>query len=277
MIGHYSIYPNVIDYLSTTYVNPVGIAYDITGNRIAIVDFQSKVTVIDATTFAVLNITLVENLSPDIASIGFDSVGNRFFVGTDNPNGKVHIISGIDYSITLNVISGINSPTYRGFCFDYSTDRLFISSYGQLTAQPISKILVYKLSDLTLLTSFNADKASGIEIDTTGRKLYVAGHTSANIKVYDIDTFALLNTITGNVNFDLSLVYGITQDPINSDLMIIQDYNLNKLCLLQKSTNSIIKQVKGFTTARFSVFVNDKIYVTLGTTTNRVAVIKRFY
>ncbi|PIF30757.1 hypothetical protein CLU81_1204 [Flavobacterium sp. 9] len=276
MMGYYSIYPNVIDYLSTTYANPVGIAYDVTGNRIAIVEFKTKVSFIDATTFKVLNTILASSLDLFIASIGFDSVNNRFFVGSDNVNGKVHIISGIDYSVTLNAIYVPTESIYRDFRFDYSTDRMFISCYGA-ASQPISKISVHKISDLTLITSFDADKASGIEIDTTARKFYVAGHTSANIKVYDLDTYSLLNTITGSGDFALSLVYGITQDPSNSDYMIIQDYNLNKLCLLQKSTNTIIKQIKGFTSARLSVFINDKIYVTLGNTTNRVAVIKKFY
>lgn len=263
MIGHYPIYPNTITYLSATYTNPLGIAYDAVGNRIAIVDFQTKVTFINATTYAVITTVLASSLDSGIATIAFDSVNNRFLVGSDSVNGKVHLISGVDYSITLNVISTTSTQAvYRGVVFDYSTDRMFISCFGNPTTQPLSNIIVHKISDFSFVTSFNADKASGIEIDTTARKLYVAGHTSANVKVYDIDTFTLLNTITGSGDYALSLAYGITQDPNNSDYMIVQDFTLNRLVLLRKSTNSFINVMKGVTSARMSVIVNGKIHVT---------------
>lgn len=279
MIGHFPIYPNVVGYLAATYTNPVGIAYDAVGNRIAIVDFGDKVTFINATTYAVLHTISLPSALNKIAAIGFDSVNNNFYVGEDgdipSPNGKIRVFSGVDYSETASFYHS-SFATYRGFCFDYSTDRMFVSCYGIAGSQPISTIEIYKISDHSYITSFNADKASGIEIDTTARKLYVAGHSSANVKVYDIDTFSLLNTITGAGDLTLSLAYGITQDPNNSDLMIVQDYTNNKLLVLRKSTNSFINQMKGVTTPRISVFVGSKIHVTQATI-NKVSEYLLFY
>lgn len=277
MIGHFPIYPSFIPYLAATYTNPLGIAYDVVGNRIAIVDFGSKVTFIDATTYSVLHTLSYPLTTNNIAAAGFDSVNNHFYLGEDGPNanGKIRVISGVDYSEITNFNNSAYA-VYRGFCFDHSTDRMFVSCFGTAGTQPISTIEIYKISDHSYITSFNADKASGIEIDTTARKLYVAGHSSANVRVYDIDTFTLLNTITGSGDFSMSTAYGITQDPNNSDLMIVQEFTLNKLLLLRKSTNSIIGKMGGVTNPRMSVFVGTKIHVTQATI-NKVSEYLSFY
>lgn len=266
MIGHFPIYTSIIKYLPTALTNPVGLVYDATGGRIAVADISGgsgMILFLNSTTFALLHTINVSGRST--SGLGFDPINNRFWVGEDssvgNPNGRIRVYSGVDYSEITNFFNSAYA-NYRGFCFDYSIDRVFVSCAGAATLQPISTIEVYKISDYSFVGSFNCDKSIGIEIDVSNRKLYVAGGTSANIRTYNLDTFALVDTITGTGDFALSTVYGITQDPVNSDLMIVQDVTLNKLVLLRKSTNTIIGKSGGVTGARMSIFANGKIYIT---------------
>lgn len=270
MIGRFPLNINEIVYFGNV-INPVGIAYDSIRDRIAVINYGGDLVIFNAADMSIITSVSIE---PGIfkGALDFDLVGDRFFLGRDAPPGDIKIIDANTYTVTTIATTYISTqPVFRGFCFDYSNDRFFTSCYGTAGIQPVSKIAIYKLSDFSFINSFDSDKCSGISYDSLNNKLYVAGHSSANIKVYDGSTYTLLNTIpTGG------LAYGITQDPDYSDYMVIQNYSLNQLQLFRKSTNSIIGTFSGLTTPRLSIFRNGKIFTTLSTF-DKIASIERFY
>lgn len=275
MIGRFPL--NIVDTAyKAGFANPVGIAYDSGRGIIGVANYgSSEISFVDYVTFTVIATVNVPAGNNNAWSyITFDNAGDRYFAASERIEGYgdnlIYIINATTFSLSLAITDPSSTAIYRGIEFDYTNDRMFISCYKNPNSIP-SEIKIYKYSDFSYITNFIANRASGIVFDAVSNKLYVAGHSSNNLRIYDGTSYALLTTIaTGG------LTYGVSQDPDNSDLLVIQNYGLNTLQLFRKSTNTIIGTYSGITTPRFSVFVGNKIYVTAATI-NSVSIIDKFY
>lgn len=274
MIGRFPLnINNPINYLSG-FTNPLGIAYDTINNRIAVVNYNassaSSISIRDAT-----NLSLITTISSPIASsvIKFDATGSRYLLGADaygSLERGLYTLDCTSYTIT-RVINTTGKAVLRGIEIDYPNDKLYVSYFGDVVFSIAAAVVIYKLSDFSYISEFAVSKSCGTALDLAAGKLYVACHSDGVVRVYDATTYTLLNTITG-----VTLAYGIVQDPANSDYMIVQDYSGNRLCLLKKSTNTIIGYYEGVNTPRFSIFLNGNIYTTQAAI-NNVGVTERFY
>lgn len=268
MIGRFPLNIVIPKYVSASFNNPIGVAYNANDNIIGIANYGNKVVqFLNADTFEVVHSMTITTSQDQIAALEYDSLNNRYFLGYENNGNKIGIINGSDYSITTIPFSLDHVPVTRGFQFDYANDRMFISAYR---TNDVGKIYVYKISDLSYISDFTVSQSTGISLDNANSKLYVACHSSGEVRVYDSNTFVLLNTITG-----FNLAYSVYQDPDISNRLLVCDYSANELVLLDKDTNSIIGRLKNIANPRYSVIVNNEIITT--SATNKLFVQPRFY
>lgn len=256
MIGHFNIYKSIVDPVTTgtTFSNPQGICYDSANNRIAVCDFGSKTVIfLNATTFAVITTVSIPAFL-GLTPIAYDSVGNRFFIGKDGTN-DIAIIDGATYGVTnfTVAVSGV-AAVYRGIVVDNTNDRLFISVTNE------NKIYIHKLSDLSFVTTFTHNNGGGISLDLPNNRIYIGQMSS--IVVYNATTYALITTITGSGVLAFTNAVGISESPINSDILYVCDSTTNKIVHLRKSTNTIISKIGGITNCRYSTFIGNDLYVT---------------
>ena len=274
MIGRFPL-----DIMSKTTYPPIsknfllGIAVDSANNRFGIVNYRADGAINNILFYHTETYQLIQSIdvTGSKGALEHDAVGNRFFLGHNNDDGKLFsIISGVDYSITtIDTPSSdsILAPVVRGFAIDSTNDKLFVSAYF---TQSIARIYVFKLSDLTFITSYPVSQCVGIYVDIPNNELFICRHSSGKVDVYNSLTNDFKRSITGFSN-----AYSIVVDPANSDLLIVVDNADNSLRLLKKSTNTILGKYEGIVSPRFSAFYNGKIMTTQ--TNGKITVIERFY
>lgn len=273
MIGHFSIYPLDNLYAPITLLSPQGIAMDITGNRLAVVenDFtvagNNIVKIFNATTYALITSVTLTLIS---VALEYDNINNRFIVGYDSiSSGRIFtVISGVDYSVTHKNDSDVTEWVVRAIKFDHANDRMFLTCFR---AETNAQVRIYKISDLSFITSFLCQRACGLELDIINNKIYVACQSDAVLRVFNATTYALIETITLT---GMSEAYQIITDYSDPDLSIISDRVSNKMMVFKKSTKTLLKQ-HGGVGVRFLVFKNSTELATT-TSPNKISIIKKF-
>lgn len=264
MIGRFPFGTPITYYAPGTATAISSITYDSTNNRIAYCQ-GSSVGIIDATTLAVItNVTTASTASQII----YDSANNRFFVSVETSPATIYIIDGTTYALTNSGIS-TSLATVRGFSFDYTNDKFFVSSFGT------SKIEIFKISDLSHITSIAVTGCIGIVYDTSG-KLYIARGSNKVVDVYETTTYTKTGSISGTTGtITFSEAYSLTQDSDN-DLLLTTSRSENKIILLRKSTLQAIA-VCGIN-ALYTCVVGAKIFITLnGSSSSYIAIMDKFF
>lgn len=266
MIGRFPL--NLLDPIQYVagFTKPIGIAYDATGDRIAVVNNSNNVTILDGASLSTITTITLPSFGTNAWNvIYYDSGNNRFLVEEDT-SGTIQAISGVGYSVTTYITSlGTGTPTCRGIVI--SDTRIFFSCY--FTGTTTSTVFVYNLSAATLITSFSVSSACGIVIDSS--KIYVSCHGENNVKVYDLTSYALLSTITVGAD-----AFSLTNDS-SSDYIIIESRDSNSLKLLKKSTGTVVGGFAGTPVVTAGIIRSGKIYLTLPTTLNKIAIMDKFY
>lgn len=288
MIGHFPLeIAGSGCYYSPTapaFIFPWGITYDSLRNRIIVTDninaaFGSQsIKILDGDT-----LSLITSVTPPekINTIEYDSLYDRYFIGVEGSTTtkRFYTMDPITYVMTPK-LETVFSATVRDISMDYTNDRMYISAS---TSDSIRSVFVYKLSDLSPITSFPVTDAFSIECDSLNNKLYITNPHANTISIYDLTTYSLLSTIpTGTGDLALIFPYHICQDDINNNLMIINCTSVNKILVYDKSTNTIIKRYSGIYGTTKSVIKNSKIYTTqcndyVSVAPKVVAILDKFY
>lgn len=264
MIGRFPL--NIIEPIQYIggFIKPTGLAYDSSGDRIALVYNNNSVAILDGATLSIITSFTLPSFGDNLWNVIYYDSGNNRFLVEEDISGTIQAISGVDYSVTTYITRlGAGIPACRGIVI--SGTRIFFSCYYDGT---LSAVYVYDLASATLITSFPVTKACGIEVDSG--KIYVSCHDDNNIKVYDLTTYSLLNTITVGAD-----AFSLTNDA-TSDYMIIEGRDSNSLKLLKKSTGTIVGGFAGTPTVASGIIRLGKIYLTL-LNSNKIAIMDKFY
>ena len=280
MIGHFPLDIAGYTYLSTAQVltQPFGIAYDSSRNRFAVCDN------VDASSNNLIRIldgdTLVQITSITIATkinvIEYDSVNDRYVFGYEAGTTKrFSVMSPSTYSITDKLETLPDSPVIRDISIDYTNDRIYITGNidGVLANR---KVFVYKISDLSAVTSFTVANSLSVEPDPYNNRLYIACSNSI-IRIYDLTTYTQISTFTGSGDLTVITPYHIEQDINDSNLMIIYDAGGNKVLIYDKTTSAITKRYSGLNSGLTFTMKGTKMYFPQYGTIKKIAILDKFY
>jgi len=279
MIGHFPLDIAGYTYLSTaqTLTQPFGIAYDSSRNRFAVCDnvdstSNNVIRILDGDTLTqITSITIAEQINV----IEYDSVNDRYFFGYEGGNTKrFSVMSASTYVITNKLESlGTDPPVVRDISLDYTNDRVYICGRGVSSARTI---FVYKISDLSAVTSFVVSNSITVEPDPINNKLYI-GCSDPIVRIYNLTSYAQISTFTGSGALAIVNPYHIAQDINDSNLMIISDGSGNKVLVYDKTANNIIKRYSGIYNILTFIAKGTKMYFPQYGGSRKIAILDKFY